>query len=248
MFKQGCSAFRVVTPNIDEEAAMMEDVGMQDVHFNEVNTSFIPLMPTNIFNLFSIWWCIWSWDWKQVNHWNVNYSLNNNYMSIFVCAHVITRLITWQKRHWLIKHFDIVKIDLSLFLVCQDVLMELLEECADGLWKAERYELISDIYKLIIPIYEKRRDFEVQDFLLPPQHHSPVIKLCSRHEYILESDQIFSCFTSSHRNWPTCMTHCIVHTAKSLRSCTQARDCWAPTSEWLSLARWVKLSSYYISR
>uniref|UniRef100_A0A3P9LC34 Dedicator of cytokinesis 9 n=1 Tax=Oryzias latipes TaxID=8090 RepID=A0A3P9LC34_ORYLA len=66
----------VVTPNIDEEAAMMEDVGMQDVHFNE------------------------------------------------------------------------------------DVLMELLEACADGLWKAERYELISDIYKLIIPIYEKRRDFE----------------------------------------------------------------------------------------
>uniref|UniRef100_A0A8C1ZXH7 Dedicator of cytokinesis 9 n=1 Tax=Cyprinus carpio TaxID=7962 RepID=A0A8C1ZXH7_CYPCA len=41
-----------------------------------------------------------------------------------------------------------------------DVLMELLEECADGLWKAERYELISGIYKLIIPIYEKRRDFE----------------------------------------------------------------------------------------
>nr|XP_049583399.1 dedicator of cytokinesis protein 9 isoform X9 [Syngnathus scovelli] len=76
MFKQGCSAFEVVTPNIHEEAAMMEDVGMQDVHFNE------------------------------------------------------------------------------------DVLMELLEECADGLWKAERYELISEIYKLIIPIYEKRRDFE----------------------------------------------------------------------------------------
>uniref|UniRef100_A0AAY4CTK6 Dedicator of cytokinesis protein 9 n=1 Tax=Denticeps clupeoides TaxID=299321 RepID=A0AAY4CTK6_9TELE len=76
MFKQGCSAFKIITPNIDEEASMMEDVGMQDVHFNE------------------------------------------------------------------------------------DVLMELLEECADGLWKAERYELISDIYKLIIPIYEKRRDFE----------------------------------------------------------------------------------------
>lgn len=36
MFKQGCSAFRVVTPNIDEEASMMEDMGMQDVHFNEV--------------------------------------------------------------------------------------------------------------------------------------------------------------------------------------------------------------------
>uniref|UniRef100_A0A8C2HP10 Dedicator of cytokinesis 9b n=1 Tax=Cyprinus carpio TaxID=7962 RepID=A0A8C2HP10_CYPCA len=35
MFRQGCSAFRVITPNIDEEVAMMEDVGMQDVHFNE---------------------------------------------------------------------------------------------------------------------------------------------------------------------------------------------------------------------
>lgn len=36
MFRQGCSTFRVITPNIDEEASMMEDVGMQDVHFNEV--------------------------------------------------------------------------------------------------------------------------------------------------------------------------------------------------------------------
>uniref|UniRef100_A0A4W6G3T5 Dedicator of cytokinesis 9 n=1 Tax=Lates calcarifer TaxID=8187 RepID=A0A4W6G3T5_LATCA len=88
MFRQGCSAFRVVTPNIDEEAAMMEDVGMQDVHFNE------------------------------------------------------------------------------------DVLMELLEECADGLWKAERYELISDIYKLIIPIYEKRRDFEKLAHLYDTLHRA----------------------------------------------------------------------------
>lgn len=44
MFKQGCSAFRVVTPNIDEEAAMMEDVGMQDVHFNEVLKWFFLLL------------------------------------------------------------------------------------------------------------------------------------------------------------------------------------------------------------
>ncbi|XP_061143232.1 dedicator of cytokinesis protein 9 isoform X5 [Syngnathus typhle] len=88
MFKQGCSAFEVVTPNVDEEAAMMEDVGMQDVHFNE------------------------------------------------------------------------------------DVLMELLEECADGLWKAERYELISDIYKLIIPIYEKRRDFEKLAHLYDTLHRA----------------------------------------------------------------------------
>uniref|UniRef100_A0A8C9VRW5 Dedicator of cytokinesis 9 n=1 Tax=Scleropages formosus TaxID=113540 RepID=A0A8C9VRW5_SCLFO len=88
MFKQGCSAFRMVTPNIDEEVSMMEDVGMQDVHFNE------------------------------------------------------------------------------------DVLMELVEECADGLWKAERYELISDIYKLIIPIYEKRRHFEKLAHLYDTLHRA----------------------------------------------------------------------------
>lgn len=52
------------------------------------------------------------------------------------------------------------------FFFDQDVLMELLEQCADGLWKAERYELIADIYKLIIPIYEKRRDFEVSEWFV----------------------------------------------------------------------------------
>ncbi|XP_061082235.1 dedicator of cytokinesis protein 9-like isoform X3 [Conger conger] len=88
MFKQGCSAFRLITPNIDEEVAMMEDAGMEDVHFNE------------------------------------------------------------------------------------DVLIELLEECADGLWKAERYELISDVYKLIIPIYEKRRDFEKLAHLYETLHRA----------------------------------------------------------------------------
>uniref|UniRef100_A0A671Z224 Dedicator of cytokinesis 9b n=1 Tax=Sparus aurata TaxID=8175 RepID=A0A671Z224_SPAAU len=88
MFRQGCSAFRVITPNIDEEAAMMEDVGMQDVHFNE------------------------------------------------------------------------------------EVLMELLEECGDGLWKAERYELIADVYRLIIPIYEQRRDFEKLTHLYDTLHRA----------------------------------------------------------------------------
>jgi len=50
----------------------------------------------------------------------------------------------------------------SMCVSVQEVLMELLEECADGLWKAERYELIADVYRLIIPIYEQRRDFEVR--------------------------------------------------------------------------------------
>ncbi|XP_020819071.1 dedicator of cytokinesis protein 11 isoform X2 [Phascolarctos cinereus] len=76
LFSSGCSAFKKITPNIDEEAAMKEDAGMMDVHYSE------------------------------------------------------------------------------------EVLLELLEQCVDGLWKAERYEVISEISKLIIPIYEKRREFE----------------------------------------------------------------------------------------
>ncbi|KAG5194111.1 hypothetical protein MJG53_020123 [Ovis ammon polii x Ovis aries] len=42
----------------------------------------------------------------------------------------------------------------------KEVLLELLEHCVDGLWKAERYEGISEISKLIIPIYENHREFE----------------------------------------------------------------------------------------
>ncbi|XP_078067365.1 LOW QUALITY PROTEIN: dedicator of cytokinesis protein 11-like [Mustelus asterias] len=81
LFSKGCVAFKAITPNIEEEAAMKEDAGMQDVHDTE------------------------------------------------------------------------------------DVLVELLEKCTDGLWNAERYELMAVIYKFIIPIYEKRREFEKLAFI-----------------------------------------------------------------------------------
>ncbi|ETE71936.1 Dedicator of cytokinesis protein 9 [Ophiophagus hannah] len=68
LFPTGCSSFRKITPNIDEEGAMKEDAGMMDVHYTE--------------------------------------------------------------------------------------------QCVDGLWKAERYEVIAEVAKMIIPIYEKRREFE----------------------------------------------------------------------------------------
>ena len=45
---------------------------------------------------------------------------------------------------------------LHFFFSMQEVLLELLEHCVDGLWKAEHYEVISEISKLIIPIYENR--------------------------------------------------------------------------------------------
>uniref|UniRef100_A0A4W4H8U0 Dedicator of cytokinesis 9b n=1 Tax=Electrophorus electricus TaxID=8005 RepID=A0A4W4H8U0_ELEEL len=59
-----------------------------------------------------------------------------------------------------VKNGDPSEVELARAALTPQVLMELLEECSDGLWKAERYELISDIYRLIIPIYEQRRDFE----------------------------------------------------------------------------------------
>uniref|UniRef100_T1J4R8 Dedicator of cytokinesis protein 9 n=1 Tax=Strigamia maritima TaxID=126957 RepID=T1J4R8_STRMM len=42
----------------------------------------------------------------------------------------------------------------------EETLLELLERCAEDLSKAERYELIGDVYRIIIPIYENRRDYE----------------------------------------------------------------------------------------
>ncbi|XP_026793122.3 dedicator of cytokinesis protein 11 isoform X1 [Pangasianodon hypophthalmus] len=76
LFPSGLAAFKKITFNIEEEAAMKEDSGMQDVYYSE------------------------------------------------------------------------------------DVLVEQLEVCVEGLWKAERFELITYIARLIIPVYEKRHEFE----------------------------------------------------------------------------------------
>ncbi|XP_056882297.1 dedicator of cytokinesis protein 11 isoform X2 [Takifugu flavidus] len=75
LFPSGLVAFKKITLNIDEEAAMREDTGMQDVYYTE------------------------------------------------------------------------------------EVLVEHLELCVDALWKAERYELITHIAKLLVPIYEKRHEY-----------------------------------------------------------------------------------------
>ncbi|XP_056612154.1 dedicator of cytokinesis protein 10 isoform X2 [Triplophysa dalaica] len=42
----------------------------------------------------------------------------------------------------------------------EDTLVEQLEMCVDYLWKSERYELIADINKPVIVVFEKRRDFK----------------------------------------------------------------------------------------
>ncbi|CAF97479.1 unnamed protein product, partial [Tetraodon nigroviridis] len=43
----------------------------------------------------------------------------------------------------------------------EDTLVEQLRLCVDYLWKSERYELIADINKPVIAVFEKRRDFKV---------------------------------------------------------------------------------------
>lgn len=42
----------------------------------------------------------------------------------------------------------------------EDTLVEQLEMCVDYLWKSERYELIAEINKPVIVVFEKRRDFK----------------------------------------------------------------------------------------
>ncbi|XP_066565426.1 dedicator of cytokinesis protein 10 isoform X3 [Amia ocellicauda] len=42
----------------------------------------------------------------------------------------------------------------------EDTLVEQLELCVDYLWKSERHELIADVNKPVIAVFEKRRDFK----------------------------------------------------------------------------------------
>ncbi|XP_069752851.1 dedicator of cytokinesis protein 10 [Narcine bancroftii] len=42
----------------------------------------------------------------------------------------------------------------------EDTLVEQLEACVDYLWKSERHELIAGVYKPVILVYEKKRDFK----------------------------------------------------------------------------------------
>uniref|UniRef100_A0A8C6Q994 Dedicator of cytokinesis 11 n=1 Tax=Nothobranchius furzeri TaxID=105023 RepID=A0A8C6Q994_NOTFU len=88
LFPSGLMAFKKVTFNIEEEAAMKEDTGIQDVYYTE------------------------------------------------------------------------------------EVLLEHLEVCVEALWKAERYELITHIAKLIIPIYEKRNEYEKLSRLYDTLHRA----------------------------------------------------------------------------
>lgn len=42
----------------------------------------------------------------------------------------------------------------------ESLLLEQLEVCADTLEKAERFELLGHLYRLIVPMYEEKRNYE----------------------------------------------------------------------------------------
>ena len=45
----------------------------------------------------------------------------------------------------------------------QETLVAILEQAAECLVKGERYEVLGEVFKLIIPIYESAREFEVRE-------------------------------------------------------------------------------------
>lgn len=55
--------------------------------------------------------------------------------------------------------------DLFIFVELQNILVEQLELCVEYLWKSERYELIAEVNKPIIAVFEKQRDFKVSWFI-----------------------------------------------------------------------------------
>lgn len=51
-------------------------------------------------------------------------------------------------------------------MTLQNILVEQLELCVEYLWKSERYELIAEVNKPIIAVFEKQRDFKVSGCLV----------------------------------------------------------------------------------
>ena len=63
--------------------------------------------------------------------------------------------------HWLFEYI----ITNIFHLLLQNNLVDLLERSADLLAQAERYEVTGEIYKLVIPVYEQDRNFNVSQLV-----------------------------------------------------------------------------------
>uniref|UniRef100_A0A8C1UJY5 Dedicator of cytokinesis 10 n=1 Tax=Cyprinus carpio TaxID=7962 RepID=A0A8C1UJY5_CYPCA len=73
----------------------------------------------------------------------------------------------------------------------EDTLVEQLEMCVDYLWKSERYELIAEINKPVIAVFEKRRDFKILllQFLPYAKVVRVVYKYCCVHQGFFEEEE-----------------------------------------------------------
>ena len=68
---------------------------------------------------------------------------------------------------WDLNRNSLIVIFILFFSSFQDTLVQQLETCTEGLHRAERFETMGEVYKLLIPFYERSRNFQVRsDFIL----------------------------------------------------------------------------------
>lgn len=67
----------------------------------------------------------------------------------------------------------------------QNILVEQLYMCVEFLWKSERYELIADVNKPIIAVFEKQRDFKV--CVLYPKEAMEIFNLSWQMTYSMQT-------------------------------------------------------------
>lgn len=116
----------------------------------------------------------------------------------------------------------------SSSLSLQDTLVEQLELCVDYLWKSERHELIADINKPVIAVFEKRRDFKVT----APHPAPSAVHLTPSKGY---STCVSVCACRGCRSSTTTST---APTSRWPRWWTQRSGSLVATTEWLSMDRW----------
>ena len=74
-------------------------------------------------------------------------------------GHILFRFKERGKILFVVLEFSVLP-RLSLCFQCH--LVDLLEQYAKNLERAERYEVMGEVFKLAIPIYEQERDFRVR--------------------------------------------------------------------------------------
>lgn len=98
--------------------------------------------------------------------------------------------------------------------------------CVDYLWKSERYELIAEINKPVIAVFEKRRDFKVLRLMIGG--------LLTK----AWGNKLISCVFVSYSGYRSCTTTFTARTWRWQRWWTLRNACLVATIEWPSMDRW----------